>query len=50
MMNIRVILILTLCLVVFHGVTVTTSDATTIFGGSKIITTWVQDAAIRILR
>jgi hypothetical protein len=36
-MNIRMILILTLCLFFSVSATVTTSDATTIFGGSRII-------------
>jgi hypothetical protein len=37
MMNIRMIFILTLCLLFSISATVTTSDATTIFGGSRII-------------
>ena len=37
MMNIRMILILTLCLLFSLSATVTTSDATTIFGGSRIM-------------
>jgi hypothetical protein len=36
-MNMRMILILTLCLFFSVSATVTTSDATTIFGGSRII-------------
>jgi hypothetical protein len=36
-MNIRMILMLTLCLLVSVSATVTTTDATTVFGGSKII-------------
>ena len=36
-MNIRMILILTLCLLFSVSAIVTTSDATTIFGGSRII-------------
>jgi hypothetical protein len=37
MMNIRMILILTLCLLFSVSAIVTTGDATTIFGGSKIM-------------
>ena len=37
MMNIRMILILTLCLLFSVSAGVTTSDATTIFGGSRIL-------------
>ena len=36
-MNIRIILSLTLCLLFSVSATVATSDATTTFGGSKII-------------
>ena len=36
-MNIRMILILTLCLLVSVSAIVTTSDATTVFGGSRIM-------------
>lgn len=37
-MNIRMILILTLCILFSVSATTTTSNATTVFGGSKIIT------------
>ena len=37
MMNIRMLLILTACLLISVSATVTTSDATTSFGGSKIL-------------
>jgi hypothetical protein len=37
MMNIRMILILTLCLLFSVSAIVTTSDATTVFGGSRIM-------------
>ena len=36
-MNIRMTLILTLCLLFSISATVTTSDATTVFGGSRIM-------------